>query len=580
MEYLIDFLETKDVTKSKIFLELKCSKEEAELLKFIVTKHLKGEAETVVHQLLNEYSKQNNNSAFEYIKKLPKLKNLLDLGWIVQSNFAMTKLGELSSLELVNTTITLSSSMIKLLEEGRFESPLPELKPYNDNLEYLEDQFKRIELYHKISTIRYNYTDKSLGIDRLSKRLKELEKRIDERLEASSIRLPVEDLFEEYELNENEKVIFLALLKEEYRSNEMESLREMNALINLISQNDYDKIKHRALIEDSSTLIENEIIDYDEILTSFGGVTRSFFINEEFLQPIIYPHKSKKPTKLKLETLVEEQEIFELVKPKTTLKDVVLHPKTRELLDTILKQMDKKVAKLLSEWGIKSGRKGIEAKLIFYGPPGTGKTMTALSFAKTLKREVLSFDCSKILSMYVGESEKNVRKIFDSYKELAKKSKTQPILLLNEADQFLSSRTNGAGSGSDKMHNQMQNIFLEQIEQFEGILVATTNLLENIDVAFSRRFDFKIEFAKPNFTQRVELWKKMLPKNASYSKDFNIESLAKHDLSGGQIKVIIKNTALSVAVKVLPIFTNDDFLRAIAREKSGSFGDEKIVGFV
>ncbi len=580
MEYLIDFLESKDITLSKIFPELKCSKEEALLLRFIVQKHLKGEAETIVHRLLNEYENSQNSASFEYIKRLPQLKNLLDLGWIVQSDYAITKLGELSSLELVNTTVTLSSSMIKLLEEGRFESPLPERKPYNDNLEYLEDQFKRVELYHKISTIRHNYTDKSLGIDRLSKRLEELEKRIDERLEISSIELPVEDLFEEYELNEKERVIFLALLKEEYRSNEMESLREMNTLINLISQNDYEKIKYRALLEDSSTLIENEIIDYDEILTSFGGVTRSFFITEEFLQPIIYPHKSKKPTKLKLEHLVEEQEIFELVKPKTTLDDVVLHPKTKELLSTILKQMDKKVAKLLSQWGIKSSKKGIEAKLIFYGSPGTGKTMTALSFAKTLKREVLSFDCSKILSMYVGESEKNVRKIFDSYKELVKKSKTQPILLLNEADQFLSSRTSGAASGSDKMHNQMQNIFLEQIEQFEGILIATTNLLENIDPAFSRRFDYKIEFAKPNFAQRVELWKKMLPKNAKYSDDFDVERLAKHELSGGQIKVVIKNTALSVAVKVLPIFTNEDFLKAIAREKSGSFGDEKIVGFV
>ena len=137
--------------------------------------------------------------------------------------------------------------------------------------------------------------------------------------------------------------------------------------------------------------------------------------------------------------------------------------------------------------------------------------MTAYSLAKSLKRQVLAFDCSKILSMYVGESEKNVRKIFDTFYELSEKTKSEPILLLNEADQFLSARSSGVTSGSEQMHNQMQNIFLEQIENFRGMLIATTNLLENIDKAFSRRFNYKIEFKRPNEAQRIELWEKMLP---------------------------------------------------------------------
>ncbi len=576
MQYLIDFLENKEIEKTKIFSQLKCTKEEASILKHLVDRHVKGDAESMVYQVLTELFPSPN---YDYIKQLPLVKNLLDLGWIVQSNFSQIKLGEVSNLELVHMSVSLSASCVKLLEEGTLETQLPPLSAYADNLEYLKDQFNRIELYQKISTIRHHYAKKSLNIDRLMQRRKKLETRIRARIKKTSQELPVEKLFEEYALNEQEQVLFLALLKEEY-SGEMESLREMNMLINLISESDYDKIKNRALIEDSSTLIDKEIIDYDELLTTFGGVTRSFFINEDFLRDIMHPHKSKKPEKIKLDTLVEEQELFELVKSKTKLSDVVLHPKTRELLDTILKQMDKNVAKLLSEWGITDKKKGIDAKLIFYGPAGTGKTMTAHSFSKTLKRDVLSFDCSKILSMYVGESEKNVRKIFDSYKELAKKSKTQPVLLLNEADQFLSARTTSGGSGADKMHNQMQNIFLEQIENFEGILIATTNLLETIDVAFSRRFDYKIEFAKPNYKQRLILWQNMLPQEADYEEDFSIESLAKAELTGGQIKVVIKNTALSVAVKVLPIFTNDDFNHAISREVKGAFGEEKTVGFV
>jgi SpoVK/Ycf46/Vps4 family AAA+-type ATPase len=251
------------------------------------------------------------------------------------------------------------------------------------------------------------------------------------------------------------------------------------------------------------------------------------------------------------------------------------------VLERLLKQMDKKVAKRLTEWGIRPKGRSIDARIIFYGPPGTGKTMTALSLAKSLKRQVLSFDCSKILSMYVGESEKNVRKIFDTFEELAKKSKSEPILLLNEADQFLSSRSTGPAASADKMHNQMQNIFLERIERFEGILIATTNLIENLDTAFSRRFDYKIAFKRPDRAQRLELWRKMLPPNAPYADDFDIEKLAAFDLTGGQIALIVKNTAYRVAAKDAPLFTTEDFVDEIKKEKGSSFDESGgSVGFL
>jgi len=348
-----------------------------------------------------------------------------------------------------------------------------------------------------------------------------------------------------------------------------------------VSYDEYDRFKNRALLEEGAKLVSEDIIDYDEMLNPFGGITRSFFINEEILHEIIHPQKKKKSTKLKLDMLVKEQELFELIDPKTTLEDVVLNPKTKEILNSLLRQMDKKVAQRLKAWGIKSRAKAIDARIIFYGPPGTGKTMTALSLAKSLKRQVLSFDCSKILSMYVGESEKNVRKIFDTFKELSEKSKSEPVLLLNEADQFLTGRSTSPGSSADKMHNQMQNIFLEQIEQFEGVLIATTNLLENLDQAFSRRFNYKIEFKKPDRTQRVELWKKMLPKNAPYEEGFDIEKLSGFELTGGQINLVVKNTAYKVAAKDEPLFTVEDFVEEIRKEKGGSFeNDGNSMGFL
>jgi len=425
---------------------------------------------------------------------------------------------------------------------------------------------------------KQGFMESSLGLGRLKNKLILLSQRIEERLKITEEPIMIEEFFKEKEFDEREQRIFLALLKEEYSGGEGQ-FRDMNTLIELISLDEYDKIRNRSLLEDGSKLISENVIDYEEILNMFGGISRSFYLQEEILQSIIHPNKKKKVIKLKLNQLVEEQDLFEYLTPTTDLNDVVLHPKTRELLDMLIKQVDKEVYAKLKAWGIKDKRRGIDARIIFYGAPGTGKTMTAMSLAKTLKRPILSFDCSKILSMYVGESEKNVRKIFDDFKTLSIKAKVHPILLLNEADQFLSSRTEGPGGSADKMHNQMQNIFLEQIEKFEGILIATTNLLDNIDKAFSRRFNYKIEFKKPGKKQRNRLWHFMLPEMADYEEGFEVDELAKYDLTGGQINLIVKNTAYKVAVRNESVFGLQDFLEEIEKELGSSFEGSKSMGF-
>ena len=575
MKHLINFIESKDVQKSTIYEHLKCSKEEAKLIQYICIKYVKGQDEIPVLEILKEHF---SSDGYDYLKKLVLVKSLLDLGWVIQMSFGQVKAHESSKLELINTSVTPSISLLRLLEEGSLEVFLPEVKPYTDHLEYLQDQFDMVTLLHNIATFKQGFADNSLSIGRLKNKLTLLTTRIQERVKITKTPIDVEEFFKEKELDEKEKRIFLALLKEEYSGGEG-VFRDMNTLIELISFDEYEKIKNRALLEDGSKLLSEEIIDYEEILNMFGGVSRSFYLEDDVMQRIIHPKKKKKVAKLKLNELVEEQELFEYLKSRTTLDDVVLHPKTRETLNNVVKQVDKEVFRKLKEWGIKEKKKGIDARIIFYGVAGTGKTMTAMSLAKTLKRPILSFDCSKILSMYVGESEKNVRKIFDDFKELSKKAKVDPILLLNEADQFLSARSEGTGSSADKMHNQMQNIFLEQIEKFEGILIATTNLLGNIDKAFSRRFNYKIEFKKPGKKQRLRLWQFMLPENADYDEDFDMKELAKHELTGGQINLIIKNTAYKVAVRDESVFTLQDFLEEIEKELGSSFEGAKSMGF-
>ena len=575
MKYLIEFIESRQVTKSAIYRQLKCSKAEAELLQALCVRYVKGVEEVPVLEMLQE---KFGVEGYGYLSKLSLVQNLLDLGWIIPMRFGQVNPHDSSTLELINTAVTPSISLLRLLEEGSLEVSLPEVKPYTDHLEYLQDQFDMIALLHQMTTHKHGVGDNSLNVGRLKNKLSLLTARIEERLKITPKPIVVEEFFKEKGLNEKEKRIFLAILKEEYSGGEGQ-FRDMNTLIELISFDEYEKIKNRALLEDGAKLITERIIDYEEILNMFGGVSRSFYLQDEVMERIIHPKKTKKVTKLKLNALVEEQELFEYLIPTTTLDDVVLHPKTKAILEQVVKQLDKRVIKKLKAWGIKGKRKGIDARIIFYGVAGTGKTMTAMSLAKTLKKPILSFDCSKILSMYIGESEKNVRKIFDDFKELSHKAKVEPILLLNEADQFLSSRVEGQGSSADKMHNQMQNIFLEQIEQFEGILIATTNLLGTIDKAFSRRFNYKIEFKKPGRKQRLRLWQFMLPEGADYEESFDIKALLGYELTGGQINLIIKNTAYKVAVREESLFSTQDFLEEISQELGSSFEGSKSMGF-
>lgn len=564
------------MTKTDVFSQLKCDEEEVKVLQLLAKKFIGGNEDMLVVDILQTLYGEEN---YTYIKHLGLIKTLLELGWVTQHSFAPLKISDVTQLELLNTAVALTGSFLRLLEEGSLEMSLPEVRPYEDHLEYLQDQFFRIELYQKMSMIRQNVHEHSLGINRIRSKLELLEKLIEERVAETTKDVVLDKFFKQKKLETKEQVIFLALLKEEYNAGDS-SLREMNALIDLISLDEYDRIKNRSLLEDGSALLSGELIDYEEMLNPFGGISRAFYLVDDVVQSIMHPQKKKKAYKLKMDMAIKDQDIFELVEPENSLDDVVLNSKTEATLQNLMRQMDKEVVSRLIEWGIKKKKSALDARIIFYGPPGTGKTMTSYSLAKSLKRQVLAFDCSKILSMYVGESEKNVRKIFDTFKELSTKTKTEPILLLNEADQFLSSRSSGPGGGAEQMHNQMQNIFLEQIEQFEGILIATTNLLENIDVAFSRRFNYKIEFKRPNREQRIKLWQKMLPQNAPYEEGFEVEKLSGYDLSGGQINLIVKNCAYSVATQDEPLFTMEIFKQEIEKEKKGNFDAEKSMGFL
>ena len=207
--------------------------------------------------------------------------------------------------------------------------------------------------------------------------------------------------------------------------------------------------------------------------------------------------------------------------------------KSVDRLVSLLKEENyQDVRSRLSVFGM---RKGFACLL--YGAPGTGKTETVLQLAKQTGRDVMAVNISQVKSKWVGDTEKNIKEIFDRYRVYCQKCELAPILLFNEADAIIGRRSDNVQSSVDKMENAMQNIILEEFEKLDGILIATTNLTCNMDPAFERRFIYKIEFQKPEPIVKVNIWQSML-KDLS-REDAEVLS-GKYDFSGGQIENIVR----------------------------------------
>ncbi len=204
-----------------------------------------------------------------------------------------------------------------------------------------------------------------------------------------------------------------------------------------------------------------------------------------------------------------------------------------ELQSFFVPENYQKIRERMEQTGFRTG-----FACLFYGSPGTGKTETVYQLARETGRDIMVVDVPKIKSKWVGDSEKNIKALFDRYRELVKRAKQTPILLFNEADAIIGIRKQGAQNAVDKMENSIQNIILQEMETLDGIMIATTNLTQNLDKAFERRFLYKIKFEKPTTEARVHIWRSMIPDLS----DMDAKTLAtKYDFSGGQIENIARH---------------------------------------
>jgi len=207
-----------------------------------------------------------------------------------------------------------------------------------------------------------------------------------------------------------------------------------------------------------------------------------------------------------------------------------------QLTNLLFDENYKKIAARLKSRGMRTG-----FSCLFFGVPGTGKTETVYQIARISGRDIMHIDISGTKSHWFGESEKVIKNIFSVYRHKVEKAEKYnipaPILLLNEADAIINKRKDISKSSIAQTENSIQNIILEELEKLNGILIATTNLTENFDTAFERRFIYKIEFQKPEINIRRLIWGSLIPD----LKEEEISELTESfNFSGGQIENIAR----------------------------------------
>lgn len=229
------------------------------------------------------------------------------------------------------------------------------------------------------------------------------------------------------------------------------------------------------------------------------------------------------------------------IEPKYSWEDIILPDEKLIQLKEICNQVKLRY-RVFSEWGFNqklSHGKGLS--VLFSGPPGTGKTMAAEVIAHELQLDLYKVDLSGVVSKYIGETEKNLAKIFYEAET------SNAILFFDEADALFGKRTE-VSDAHDRYANIETSYLLQKMEEYEGIVILASNLRENMDDAFTRRIRFIVEFPFPDEKSRLGIWKTHFPKQAPVSDAIDYEFLSKQfQIAGGNIKNIVLNAAFLAA---------------------------------
>ena len=247
-----------------------------------------------------------------------------------------------------------------------------------------------------------------------------------------------------------------------------------------------------------------------------------------------------------VDSIVPKEDEDENINMLTSYKQLAQRPlyfsgKTEEQVQTLTKLLhEEQLAKVRQ--ALKAHKMPLGFCCLFYGTPGTGKTELVQQLAIATQRDLFQVNIATLRDKYVGESEKQLKRIFDKYRSLVKTQERAPILFFNEADAIFGNRMENTQRSVDKMENALQNIILQEMEVLDGIMICTTNLTSCLDKAFDRRFIYKVEFDKPTDQARKLIWQSML---SSLNDKQATELANRFDFSGGQIQNISRKQVIN-----------------------------------
>jgi hypothetical protein len=263
-----------------------------------------------------------------------------------------------------------------------------------------------------------------------------------------------------------------------------------------------------------------------------------------------------------------------LIAPETLeITNLYFNSDTQKSIDEILLLTSNSFSEVMRRFEDNAINPGLS--MLYYGMPGTGKTELVKQIAKLNNRILLLVDVASIKSKWVGESEKNIKRVFNEYRQAMKFYDETPILFFNECDALISKR-NYVQSSVDQMNNTMQNILLQELEDFKGIFIATTNLIHNIDKAFDRRILYKLYLDEPENETRFKILKSHFP---HYSDTLLLEISTKNNLTGGQIQNLKRKFLVEQILFKNVESTEENFRNYVDNELNFRKNKKRSIGF-
>ncbi len=304
------------------------------------------------------------------------------------------------------------------------------------------------------------------------------------------------------------------------------------------------------LLENTSSLLKEQILHIEDTESYLPKLNGILYLSKNWLH---YFMTGTKPQREHSADFPAQQ-----INTEMDWDDIVLDAPVMQQVTEIISWLEHGNT-LMYDWNLKRKIKpGYRA--LFYGTPGTGKTLTATLIGKVTDREVYRVDLSMIVSKYIGETEKNLSKLFDAAQH------SNWILFFDEADSLFGKRT-AANSSNDRHANQQTAYLLQRIEDFPGVVILASNLKANMDDAFLRRFQSIVHFTMPSPEERLLLWQKAFSDTCTLHPDIDLEQIAEHyEIAGGAIINVLRFCALSAIRRGATMVTHHELIEGIRRE--------------